>query len=234
MFTTNIPKFLWGEAVKTATYLINRMPLRILGYKTPAECLFKSNEFIVPPKVFGCVCFVHDYRNSVGKLDPRAIKCVFVGYPPSKRGYRCWCPSERRFFVSMDVTFREHESYYGPASNTGITLAAPEVQQEGGHDDTLNPVLVPSSGGSLIHNNAQSQGEEKEDDSDSCQGDTGDATRTLSQPLQVAESPMHEDPGFDSNSPSSVYLLLALQGRAITNQLIIPLKMSLKIICLLP
>jgi transposase InsO family protein len=85
MFTTNIPKFFWGEAVKTATYLINRMPLRIIGYKTPAECLFKSNEFIVPPKVFGCVCFVHDYRNSVGKLDPRAIKCVFVGYPPSKK-----------------------------------------------------------------------------------------------------------------------------------------------------
>ncbi|XP_051197756.2 uncharacterized protein [Lolium perenne] len=52
-----------------------------------------------------------------------------------------------------------------------------------------------SLGGSLIHNNTQSQGEEKEDDSDSCQGDTGDATRTLSHPLQVAESPMHEDPG---------------------------------------
>ena len=36
MFTMNVPKFLWGEAIKTATYLINRMPLRVLGYKTPA------------------------------------------------------------------------------------------------------------------------------------------------------------------------------------------------------
>ncbi|XP_071679700.1 uncharacterized protein [Lolium perenne] len=56
-------------------------------------------------------------------------------------------------------------------------------------------LATSSQGGSLIHNNTQSQGEEKEDDSDSCQGDTGDATRTLSHPLQVAESPMHEDPG---------------------------------------
>jgi transposase InsO family protein len=33
MFTMKIPKFLWGETIKTATYLINRMPLRILSYK---------------------------------------------------------------------------------------------------------------------------------------------------------------------------------------------------------
>ena len=85
MFTMNVPKFLWGEAIKTATYLINRMPLRVLAHKTPVECLLNSNEFVVPPKVFGCVCFVHDYRNSVGKLDPRALKCVFIGYSPTKR-----------------------------------------------------------------------------------------------------------------------------------------------------
>ena len=96
MFTMHVPKILWSEAIKTATYLINRMPLRVLGYRTPAECLLGSNDFVVPPKVFGCVCFVHDYRNSVGKLDPRALKCVFMGYSASKKGYRCWCPFERR------------------------------------------------------------------------------------------------------------------------------------------
>ena len=105
MFTMNAPKFLWGEAVKTATYLINRMPLRVLDNKSSAELLLNSNDFIVAPKVFGCVCFVHDYRNDVRKLDPRAVKCVFVGYSPTQKGYRCWCPSEHRFFVSMDVTF---------------------------------------------------------------------------------------------------------------------------------
>ena len=88
------------------------MPSRVLSFKTPIECLSGTNSFIVPPKVFGCTCFVHDYRNSVGKLDPRAIKCIFVGYSPTQKGYRCWSPSERRFFVSMDVTFRETEPYY--------------------------------------------------------------------------------------------------------------------------
>jgi hypothetical protein len=113
MFTMNVPKFLWSEAVMTATYLINRMPSRILGMKTPYEMIFGKNEFIVPPKVFGCTCFVRDHRPSVGKLDPRAVKCIFIGYPSGQKGYKCWSPSERRTFVSMDMTFRESEPFYG-------------------------------------------------------------------------------------------------------------------------
>jgi hypothetical protein len=77
----NVPKFLWSEAVMTATYLISRMPSRILGMKTPYEMIYGKNEFIVPPKVFGCTCFVRDHRPSVGKLeklDPCAMKCIWT------------------------------------------------------------------------------------------------------------------------------------------------------------
>ncbi|XP_052141858.1 uncharacterized protein LOC127761587 [Oryza glaberrima] len=81
--------------------------------QAPYEMVFGCNEFIVPPKVFGCVCFVRDHRPSVGKLDPRAIKCIFIGYSSGQKGYKCWSPSERRTFVSMDVTFRESIPFYG-------------------------------------------------------------------------------------------------------------------------
>ena len=113
MMAMNVPKFLWSEAVMTATYLMNRMPSRVLNNKTPIECLTGKTTYVVPPKVFGCVCFVKDYRPSVGKLDPKAVKCIFVGYSGKQKGYRCWCPSEKRMFVSMDVIFREHEPFYG-------------------------------------------------------------------------------------------------------------------------
>jgi hypothetical protein len=36
MFQMNVPKYLWSEAVMTATYLINQMPSRILNMKSPA------------------------------------------------------------------------------------------------------------------------------------------------------------------------------------------------------
>ena len=86
MFTMNVPKFLWSEAVLTATYLINRTPSKILSMKTPCEILWGENKFVVPPKVFGCTCFVRDHRPQVGKLDPRAIKCIFVGYSTGQKG----------------------------------------------------------------------------------------------------------------------------------------------------
>jgi IS30 family transposase len=66
MFTMNVPKFLWSEAVLTATYLINRMPSKILGMKSPCQLVLNKNEFIVPPKLFGSTCFVRDHRPSMG------------------------------------------------------------------------------------------------------------------------------------------------------------------------
>jgi hypothetical protein len=93
MYTMNVPNFLWSEAVLTATYLINRMPSRILGMKTPYELIFGRNEFGVPPRVFGCTCFVRYHIPSVGKLDPQAVKCIFIGYPSGQKMYKCWSPS---------------------------------------------------------------------------------------------------------------------------------------------
>jgi hypothetical protein len=48
----------------------------------------------------------------VEKLDPHAVKCIFVGYSSTQKGYKCWDPVGRKLFVSMDVTFREFEPYY--------------------------------------------------------------------------------------------------------------------------
>ena len=39
IFHQNVPKTYWGEAVLTATYMINRLPSRVLGFKTSTETL---------------------------------------------------------------------------------------------------------------------------------------------------------------------------------------------------
>jgi hypothetical protein len=132
MYTMNVPKFLWSEAVMTATHLIYRMPSRILGMKTPYELLYGKNEFIVPPKVFGCTCFVRDHRPSVGKLDPQAVKCIFVGYSYGQKGYRCWNPFERRMFVNLDVTFWEAIPFYGEGSDLSDLFAILDTPSEDG------------------------------------------------------------------------------------------------------
>jgi len=57
-------------------------------------------------RTFGCAAFSHQ---SEGKLEPRARKCVFLGYPEGVKGYRLWDRSQKgvKIIISRDVTFNE-------------------------------------------------------------------------------------------------------------------------------
>ena len=61
---------------------------------------------------FGCTAFVHVHSHDRGELDPRAIKCLFLGYAATKKGYRCFDPVNRKLYISKDVTFFEQQPYY--------------------------------------------------------------------------------------------------------------------------
>ncbi|RDX74377.1 hypothetical protein CR513_45897, partial [Mucuna pruriens] len=81
IFSKNCSEKLLG----TTAYFINRLPSRVLGFKSPMEILsyFYPNVSTtnnLPPRVFGYVSFVHIHSQGRGKLDPIALKCVFVGY----------------------------------------------------------------------------------------------------------------------------------------------------------
>jgi hypothetical protein len=65
---------------------------------------------LLPARVL-TVCFAKDNRLIIGKLDPRVLKCIFVGYEMNYKGYVWWSPTERRLIVSMDVHFREMKPY---------------------------------------------------------------------------------------------------------------------------
>ena len=67
---------------------------------------------MLPPRVFGCVAFVHLHKNQRTKLDPCAIRCVLLGYGQHQKGYRCFDPVNRRMYTSMDVTFLESEPFF--------------------------------------------------------------------------------------------------------------------------
>ena len=117
MFSMHVPKYLWGDAILTASNLINRMPTRVLRYITPLEGLRKifpecKINYDLPLKVFGCTVYVHLPSRLQSKLDPRAEKCVFVGYAPNKKGYKCYNPRSKKIFVSMDVSFVESQPYF--------------------------------------------------------------------------------------------------------------------------
>ncbi|CAI6009886.1 unnamed protein product [Closterium sp. NIES-65] len=60
--------------------------------------------------VWGSRAFVRDL--SADKLSPRAVPCVFLGFPPDVLGWQFYHPSSRRVLSSQDVTFDESVPYY--------------------------------------------------------------------------------------------------------------------------
>ena len=83
----HVPQVFWSDAVLTACFLINRMPSTILNGQSPFLIIFPTiSTFIIPPRFFGCVVFVHQSDRTISKLDPRAHKCVFLGDSRHKRG----------------------------------------------------------------------------------------------------------------------------------------------------
>jgi len=47
------------------------------------------------------------YHIKKDKLNPRARKCVFVGFKRGVKWYKIWDPKDRKFILSRDVTFDE-------------------------------------------------------------------------------------------------------------------------------
>ena len=101
MLNSNVPIHHWGDAVLTACFLINRMPSSSLENQIPHSLVFPHDPlFHVSPKVFGCTCFVHDLSPGLDKLSARSVKCVFLGYSRLQKGYKCYSPTMRRYYMS--------------------------------------------------------------------------------------------------------------------------------------
>jgi hypothetical protein len=121
----NAPPRYWTDAVTTAVYLLNRMSSRVLNFNTPLQALAHHVSLLsilmLPPKIFGCVAYVHLHKNQRTKLDPCVVRCIFLGYAQHKKGYRCYDPATRRLYVTMDVTFLETECFFQePGSHSSL------------------------------------------------------------------------------------------------------------------
>ena len=47
------------------------------------------------------------------------MKCVFLGYSATQKGYQCYSSEKHRHFTSIDVTFFENQPFYTKNSLQG-------------------------------------------------------------------------------------------------------------------
>jgi hypothetical protein len=76
----NLPNYFWAKAVATTVYIMNRTPTTIVHGMTPEEKFIGKKPNVSHLRVFGCIAYVHVPDEKRSKLDPKAEKCIFIGY----------------------------------------------------------------------------------------------------------------------------------------------------------
>ena len=107
---SGLPAIFWAEAVNTAAYLLNLSPHSALDFKTPFELVHSRPATYSGLRIFGCDAYAHIPSENRKKLDPKAQKCVLVGYQRGTKGYRLWNHATGKLVVSRDVSFNEPRS----------------------------------------------------------------------------------------------------------------------------
>lgn len=125
----------WGEAMSTAAYLINKCQSSAKNFKSPDELWSGKKPEYSHLKVFGCQAFAHVRQD---KLQPRAVKCVMLGYPTGVKGYKLWCYETDKVVISRDVIFREDVMPLLKSGSSSRNLKSDVTEFEVEHADRGN------------------------------------------------------------------------------------------------
>jgi hypothetical protein len=103
-----LPGWLWGEAMATIVYLLNRSPTKSVEGKTPFIAWIRKKSGVQHLRTFGCVVHVKNMTPNLKKLDDRSRPMFFIGYELESKVYRDYDPIFGKVHVTRDVVFDEH------------------------------------------------------------------------------------------------------------------------------
>ena len=109
---STLPESLWGEALKIAAYILNRVPTKATT-KTPYELWTGKKLSLKHLHVWGCPAEARPYRPNEKKLDSRTVSCYFIGYSERSRGYKFYDPTTKSIFESGNARFFEDVEFAG-------------------------------------------------------------------------------------------------------------------------
>ena len=124
MAQANLPITFWGDALLTATYILNRVPSKSVT-STPYELWTKRKPDLSNLRPWGCAAYVHESAHQHGKLGPRGKKSIFIRYSEHSKEYVFIGeqPSgSLTKFESRDATFLENDFLTKGKINQDLSL----------------------------------------------------------------------------------------------------------------
>ena len=135
MSYSSIPISLWGEALKTAMYILNRVPSKAVP-KTPFELWTGRKPSLRHIHIWGCPAETRIYNPHEKRLDSRTISGYFIGYPDKSKGYRFYCPNHSvRIVETGNAKFLENGEIGG--SNEPRKVDVEEIRVD------IPPLFLP-------------------------------------------------------------------------------------------
>ncbi|RVW88887.1 Retrovirus-related Pol polyprotein from transposon TNT 1-94 [Vitis vinifera] len=118
---STLPEKLWGEALKTAAYILNRVPTKAAA-KTPYELWTGRKPSLKHFHIWGCPAEARPYKPHEKKLDSKTVSSYFIGYAERSRGFKFYDPAIR------NIVFEEEEGSTIAFDNVQVSL--PIIDQE--------------------------------------------------------------------------------------------------------
>jgi len=109
---STLPESLWGEALKTTTYILNRVPIKA-ATKTPYELWIGRKPSLKHFHVWACPTEARPYKPNKKKLDSQTVSSYFIGYSERSRGYKFYDPILKTIFETGTTTFFEDIEFGG-------------------------------------------------------------------------------------------------------------------------
>ncbi|RVW38157.1 Retrovirus-related Pol polyprotein from transposon TNT 1-94 [Vitis vinifera] len=109
---STLPEKLWGEALKTAAYILNRVPTKAAA-KTPYELWTGRKPSLKHFHIWGCPAEARPYKPHEKKLDSKTVSSYFIGYAENQ---------------ARNIVFEEEEGSTIAFDNVQVSL--PIIDQE--------------------------------------------------------------------------------------------------------
>jgi len=167
----DLSKGFWAEAVSTACHIINRVYAKPGKKTTPYQIWKGKSPNLSHFRVFGCVCYILNDKEQLGKFASRSDEGIFLGYSTNSSAYRVYNKRTKTISDSVNVVFDDKARFVLPPVSderpvkaaskpveTPVTPVAEETENEQPDDqeetvEPHTPIVTSASKDLTVHRN---------------------------------------------------------------------------------